>query len=309
MAIIVTTPWSDYRFGNKAAALAKEVSGVTSGKAALAATGLDVGSEHPEDSTYTVDSYDVTQLSIGFYRVTFSFSNENGEDGGGGPGISQPPRIKWTPVLVSEAFDRDVDGNAIVNAARDPYDPPPPADAIELELSITRVEPMPFDPQKSLKYMRRVNQADFTVQGHRVLEGQCRCEFIGPANEYTMKANRGEVAYLFRLRKDGFDIRLPNVGYRAGQPVPAARGGMGDPVPLEIFGYDRQQITQPVRLDGLGRPLDTKLVDRYGFAFAGFSGPPPGATVEESLDGNGKVMATFLRYKRNQRANFNELGL
>ncbi len=300
--VVVTEPYKDYRQGARAAVIVKEVSGVNSGLAAKNACGISQGSQFRDDSRLTCDNWDAQQVSIDFYRVTFSFSpNGSGLDNSQ---LVLLPEITWDIGLNTEPSDEDPDGNPIVNSAGDPFSPPPLFDQPVIYLNVRRYEPAPFNVKRMLKFVGKVNKGPMTVQGFGLDDGQMLCRKIAPGGAYTRADAVIPVDYNFELRGEGFDIRILDQGLRGWRIVG------GKPKKGEIFGYeeddpDPKQISAPVLLNGRGKPIiDHVARDNGALVENPAGGPPKGSTV----DGD-KTKAIFLVYKRHVRISFTELGL
>lgn len=309
MPVIVTQPYADYRYGSRAAVLVKEVSGVTSGTAAQAACGINKGDPHPENQAFLCDDWDVQQVAIGYYKVTFSYSDPTDQDFSGGNPLTQPTKISWNVGLTSEVFDRDIYGTAIANSAKDPFDRPAEAGVPELLLSVSRWEPAPFNVARAVSYIGTVNVAGTTVAGNRIEEGQCLCQNIAPIGEYTQSTRYIEVVYQFQLRKQGFDFRVLDQGKRGWINLGGRYAGLQQ---SEIFYAPDtsrnqpgdQQITDAVRLDGKGKPIDLKkFLGKYNSDLLDGPPLPPTVTVQQTPD------AVFLVYKIYPRSDFSVLGL
>lgn len=305
MAIIVTEPYSDYRKGSSGAVIVKEVSGVTTAVQARAACRLDRNSPHPEDSSYICDNWDSQKLAPDFLRMTFSFAPKDFADQNNP--LATPMRIKWDVGLSLEQFDRDINGNPIVNSALDPFDTPFQVEVPELTLDVVRWEPAPFDFAKAASFVGTVNEGTLKIAGVPFKDGQVFVRRIAPLNDYTLDARAIEVGYSFCLRAQGWDIRVMDQGFRAWNkrysavmeictpPEPNSPNPTTDPV----------QVTKAVLLNGKGKPISSKFVTAGKDTFDDKSGPPTGAKVEIVPDKS----AVFLHYKRYKRSKLQLLGL
>lgn len=90
----------------------------------------DDNEAHPQDGTLRVTKKDakVTDEVEAAFIVSVHYEqkdNENEENTGGGETDTELPTIQGRSVQRSKAITHDVNGNAIVNSAGDPFDPPP----------------------------------------------------------------------------------------------------------------------------------------------------------------------------------------
>lgn len=302
---LITTPWQDISYGSQTAVLIKEVSGtsVTSGRRALDVCGIGKGSPYPDDQLYICDNWNVSQISINYYRITYSFTRL----GGGEPNqLAQLPTIQWSPNIIGEAADRDVDGNPLTNSALSPIDPAPQFFFNTAQLDITRFESTPFKVARALQFQNCVNESAFTIQGMQIDAGQCLCTRIAPTDAYTTKDSVVGVRYSFELRENGHDYRVLDQGFTGFRDW-----GIGGPQPTNIFNPrnpnkgNTSQITDPVLLNGKGKPIKAGFIGEAQDELVSLNGPPAGATIEESPD----KQSVYLIYKRHKRANFVQLGL
>jgi hypothetical protein len=226
----------------------------------------------------------------------------------GGPGsqdtpLEVQPRIRWEIGSTSEPIDRDIDGNPIVNSAGDPFQSTPSRDYTTIFLTYSRNEPF-FSVQTALTYGNKVNSERIYIAGAGwVEEGQMRCLSIQPTSDYEAGATFVNVSYKFELRADGFKTRILDQGLRAWFTNPATSAAALE----HIVTAKKQPISQPVRLDGTGRPLDTtlKVGDGVNVYSTVARTTPAGAELETATGGD----AVFLKYSIYDSANFLDLNL
>lgn len=309
MPIVVTTPYSSYRKGSLTATIVKEVSGVPTGDAARAACGIEkYTSVHPEDQNMICTGWDAQKISIDFFSLNFSFGlKDYGTN-------ERPTRIAWDTTLSSEPFDRDLDGNPIVNSALDAFDSGTQIEVPDLYFTVIKSMRPPFDVQRAVSFIGTVNDGDMTIQGHTILDGQCFCKHIAPAGEYTLSAQWLDVVHEFQMRKQGFQGRFLDQGLRGWFTDRSSRNN--GPTLTEIFHPTGTltdgnpsprpvQISSAVRLDGKGKPIEKSLVNRSDEPLIDLAGPPKGAVVDPTPDGK----AFFLLYKKYPKSKFQLLNL
>lgn len=303
----VTRRWSDYRRGAKSASISFDVTGVTNGTEAYNKCPFQFNSQHDENPQFKCDDWDVSEPGWQLYRVSFSFSqpedgDEHNEGESGENPLNSPPRIKWELGNTTEPVDRDADGFAICASDGDVFDPPVTRQMGTVFLTITRFEVAPFDVARALAYQNRVNDSAMTVQGMAVAAGQIFCHSITPTTEYTESAKHVEVAYNFELREDGFKARVLDQGLRGW--IGDAAGAGGTPTASEIFDATGVQISAPVRLNGLGKPIDQFLTGK-GRKRLIENDQAPNADLESTSDG----LVKFLKFDLYKTADFTALGL
>jgi len=208
------------------------------------------GDTYPSDASFRAGVPDISKISPYFYNVTVTYgTSEIDFPTGGDNPLSEPASIDWDDAESVEPVDKDADGEALVNAVDEPFDPAPTHPFNDAVLIIQR------------------NQAAFYAGDKYIFGGSvCSHTFWGaPAGTALMKSirahyERGSINYWkvtyriqFRLdRPAGVNPsqtwyhRLLNQGYRYydddGQLL-IAKDDAGDPV------------SQPILLDADGKKL------------------------------------------------------
>jgi hypothetical protein len=302
-----TEDWSKQKLTKAAAGWTADrefqVVGATSELTALSATALyggaampTINSEHSASSLLKCDSVAAEQTGFKFWIVKAHYSIPKDGQDHGGPGsqddpLAVPPRIKWEFGSVSEPIDRDIDGNPIVNSAGDPFQQQPTRDFTTTFLHYTRNEPF-FNVQTALLYRNKVNSAAMVIAGAgSITAGQMKCCDISPSTDYTADAAFVPVTYKFELRADGFKTRILDQGMRAWYTNPTT----SQPALEHIATIKKQPVSQPIRLDGTGEPIETDM-QRVGDGVNVYATiprtTPAGAELEIASGGE----AVFLKY-------------
>jgi hypothetical protein len=306
-----TKRWSDYRVGSQSAVIAFDVIDAVTAEQARAACGVGLNSAHPENSNFKVDSWDATREGFTVWRLTFSYSiPENGEshdtgtDGGDGNPLAQPPVYEITRGSKTIPVDRDRDGKPIVNSAGDPFDPPLTVTRATRFLSVRRYEPTPFNLSQADEYLETVNSQAWLIQGLNIQPGAARCVDISPVGEYAAGAKYLLVNYAFEIDKDGFQPQVMDLGLRSWAVIG------GDTVKAELIDGTETQISNAVRLNGKGKPMEASLKafnPNSRQAVACVQNPQVPANLGAKLDPSG--LAWFLNFKLIREKDFRLLGL
>lgn len=191
--------------------------------------------------------------------------------------VARAALVSWGRGFRQVPVDRDATGKLIRNSAGDFFDPLPVRDFPVETLTIKRFEPF-YDRTKARKYVNKVNSNSFIVGDTEVLPFECKCTNIGPTSEYEVNAATIEIAYEFEII---LGLRAPDKPNESGNPfdfhrTDAGRRGWFTKDSKTIKGYFCTAetvggvlqlisiLTEPVLLDGTGRPLDTtiKVADR-----------------------------------------------
>jgi hypothetical protein len=134
--------------------------------AARDATGVpEYADAHPDDSDIIVLSKRAKNVgnSRVFFRVEIRYGLP-GSDPFSGPNddpLLAPTARRWSTVKSEEPIDQDFDGNPIVTASDEPFDPPSTTVTSDPLLTISRNEVAPFDPDIIDTYVDKTNSSTF----------------------------------------------------------------------------------------------------------------------------------------------------
>lgn len=265
--------------------------------------------EHPEDSRRKVRRVNVRQIQSSplfevdvQYEVPPDGSRHRAEEAlGEQEPLSAPPVYEWRQIVQDVPIDRDVDGNPIVNSARQGFATPPTKRIRSIHLTISRNQSV-FNVARSLDFANAVNADQF--QG--AAPGLVQCLEIVPTSVFTIDFAYINVAYAFEFRDDvtwgpkPFQLRILDQGNM----------GLADDdgtIKLLRIVTDSKQDVQDALLDGTGKPIDStlKLGELADFDPVSHpDGTPDGATLE----GN-RTKAIFLRYNIYKTRTFAHLQL
>lgn len=264
---------------------------------ALASGGIDQqGTTHPLDASLVADQPVAKCVGPKFWQVTGNYKPANQPQGT----PTTKPKVRWRRGTSSQPFDRDPDGNPILNSAGDLFDPSPEKEVGDRFFSVVRLERF-YDLAKAEKFEDTVNDADFIfLKAYQFQKGQVRVESILPTGEYFYDATAVEIEYAFAVRRDGWKWRLIDQGRRGWY----TDGADNKNKKAEIFGPDGTQVSSDILLDGGGAPFDlaSYKVSRNGSTPINVPGPK-GATVEKGQ------AAAFLLYDKFPEAPFAGLEL
>lgn len=145
------------------------------------------------------------------WRVTAQYSSRiDAASPGGGAGansrpdvqsqpnpVLRPPVIEWDTVTASVPATYDRDGNAIVNSAGDPFDPPLEVEEARLYLRVTKNQ-LSYDATKYLSYHDTVNSKKFIV----FRPNEVRCRKIKGTNRWENGVYFWECVFEFEVRRE-----------------------------------------------------------------------------------------------------------
>jgi hypothetical protein len=171
----------------------------------------------------------------------------------------EPPVVRWGSSVSNEKIDKDINGQAIVNSAKEPFDPPITEDVYDTTLTISE-NVKNFNDEAAAYYTGKVNSGTFYGKP----PGSVRCV------EYSSEtAWFGKIKY-YRIVK-GFIIRLPAVGAEKGVKgwtkrildqgftvlaEPHIRADKPSILIMVKNGTVEERISEPALLDGKGQLLE-----------------------------------------------------
>jgi hypothetical protein len=301
---VVTKQWSSESLTpGEAAAEVYEVLGAVTARQAIDAAGVPrSGTQHPQDRLLISKKPQAQRMTPsgsttngGYWHVRVSYvaaDSEEGKENENEDPLKRLPTYDWRIGLQGVPFDKDIDGNPIVNSARQGFSNPPNFDVMTLSLVVTQNE-RGYDINKAFYFHNAVNNDFWRVPGtnQQVNPGQARCLGIRPSGEFNLAQTFVPIQYEFEFQADGFDLRIEDKGTKAS----------GNGTKVQMIDSNGQPIEEETLLNGYGHPLDTNITVEGGGKQRAF--PPKGAEVELTSD------MVFLKYKRNPRRPFAQMGL
>jgi hypothetical protein len=212
-----------------------------------------IGDSHPSDTAARCEILRVEHTDP--YRgwtVTAEYSSELQNSAGTG-GLNNNPtldvaQISWG----SEQFQRplivDKNGDAVVNSAGDPFDPPAMIDdsrrVVTVQKNLTAV------PTWILDYQDAVNNDAFSVDGVSIAIGQAKMQLVtvGPVQERNGTLFR-QVNFQIQFQRDGWAVDILDAGFREKDPADSTKR-------IAITLDDGTDPSTPVLLNGSGSKLD-----------------------------------------------------
>jgi hypothetical protein len=129
------------------------------------------------------------------WRVSCKYSSKLGdpEQAEENP-LLRPADIDWGNGKFTTVATRDRDGNAILNSAEEPFDPPVEREDIRLTLKISRNEAF-YDANVQLDYFNTTNEDTW----FGLFPGQAKCAGISASRKYEKGEFHWRVVYEFEL--------------------------------------------------------------------------------------------------------------
>ncbi len=167
--------------------------------------------------------------------------------------LNRPYEVNWDFAQFTRPVWRDIFGNAILNSARQYYDPPVEIDDSRPVLSVTRNEGG-FNPGLAIEFQDAINSDTFLGFS----PGTVKVAKIAAQSQFENNWFYWRVTYEFNFRREGWNISILDQGryeLRNGKPVPIREF---DTSGVEIpFSH----VTDPVPLNGAGLRLPNPSPD------------------------------------------------
>ena len=233
----------------------------------------NVGSAHPRYSSLWLQSRTVNNVNPWKgWQVELSYSSkvELSETP-----TSDPIRISWGTEQFQRPLVFDKNGDAVVNSAGDPFDPPPMIDdsrrTVTIRVNVASV------PSYISSYQDTVNSDQFVIDGFTVNIGQAKIQSITVSepqvrNETTYR----EITITMHIQKDGWKIEPLDAGFR--EIDGAGRKNI-------VNSIDGEEPTSPVPLNGSGvvlaapTPSTAVFLEFDAYATAAYISNIPGCTA------------------------------
>lgn len=218
------------------------------GTVAGSAAGLPTPySAHPNDPASLAKSMSVSQDAISPRRwtVTVEYSTTTQEREEEDNPLDEPVKRSWSCVKTTRIVDKDTDGNAVLNPAGDPYDPP-----IEIPRSLIKVKFVRNEPSFSGALIRAFVDKINSGPWGGAATGNVRCDDISAEEAFKKGVSYFVVSYEFTEDPQGWNPAPLAQGFRELQ----ALGGDGE-FPVKILGEDGKEIDKPVPLDADGHAI------------------------------------------------------
>ena len=195
-------------------------------------------SEHPR----------VWLVSVEYSTDTGTSSQQEAEE----DPLDRPAVIEWTFARFQIPAEFDTDGGAILNSAKERFDPPPMIDDSRPVLRITKNQSS-FDPALAVSFQDAVN-SDAFFGGN---PGQVKVMAISSRNAFDAGTQFFEVQYEFMMRREGWALRVLDQGFK--ELIGGEQIHMSEPI-MDAAPTPNPKgtvkITSPALLDGSGRKLD-----------------------------------------------------
>ncbi len=266
----------------------------------------------PEQPSLLANQIRPDRQGTGFWHIYVTYAipadgnkhpGKNGAGDNGDPTLL-PTEWDWEDSLETEPVDRDYKGQPITNSARDPLSTPA-TNTFSFLVLIAYKWYRGFPLNLSNQFRNKTNSDSWrpagNIFGGRSFDkGIVKCTSIKPVGRLTASARFVQVAHSFMVRPDGWKFRHMDVGRRM---YSVTGPNLVTVQPIVLKSPPKAPITDDVRLDGKGRPLDLKtyepLFGRTDDQNNDFTGPE----IEMLKDG------VFLKWTMLGEERYGELNL
>lgn len=210
-----------------------------------------IGSTHPDNAGLWAIGVSIENHEpYAGWRVVVNYSSER--EFRDNP-LDDPIRIGFDDEQFQKPLIKDEDGNAILNSAGDPYDPPPLIDDCRIAANVTMN--LPGIPSWWLTHKDCTNEDVFTIRGLSVPIGVAKLQRRSISDwQYRNGVAYMEVSLTIHFDEDGWNTKPLNAGFRriyTGSGAAAKR----ELITIENSDGDKEYPPAPVPLDENGVDL------------------------------------------------------
>lgn len=156
------------------------------------------------------------------------------------------PKIRFSFATYERVAEKDINGNAILNSAKDPFDPPLMQEERDIIINIER-NVAAYNPVTALEFIDSVNSAQITVAGVTIAAEAGKLEdwTATPATRGSTNYYQEHIAIRITRRAEKWKRRVLDQGLRE----------LKDGGKVRIRDSKKQFVTEPWRLNGSGVAL------------------------------------------------------
>lgn len=205
------------------------------------------GNTHPEDPTFFVKTVTISNYApFAGWKAVVTYSNER--EIRDNP-LDEPARISWDGEEFQKPAVKDKNGDAILNSAGDPYDPPVMVDDTRIAATITKN--VASVPEWWLSYKDAVNSDAFVLDGLPIPEGVAKLKRQSISEMQTQNdVDYYTVTLVMHFNEDGWKATPLDAGFRR-----IYSGTSRELITLENEDGEKEYPPAPVPLDGSGVEL------------------------------------------------------
>lgn len=172
--------------------------------------------------------------------------------------LEAPTEVAWSSSTYTEPVTVDIEGNAIVNSAGQPFDPPLTQERHPIVATIA-YNSESYDPNTGLNFQDHVNDTATTIANlTNVPARMARILEIGAVQQYWEDITYWRVTVKVEVNNaewddgQGWDRRLLDQGIYEKD---------GDGKTIRMRTDDGEEVTEPLKLNGSGGKLDPQTAD------------------------------------------------
>lgn len=186
------------------------------------------------------------------WRVTGQYEQGSVPSWPGNP-LEAPSEVAWGSATYTEPAGEDIDGNAIVNSAGQPFDPPLTIERRALVATIVYNDEI-FNPAQAYYFQGAVNDNATTIGNLNVQARQAKIIEIAATKQYYEDIEYWQVTVKVEINADTWDRQVLDQGLYEKDPDDATKR-------VRMTTDDGEGVTEPLKLDGSGNKLDPQSAD------------------------------------------------
>ncbi len=221
--------------------------------------GADIGDAHPINGfgflRRLIPSPTDSRL---VWRVTGEYEQGTLPSWPGNP-LEAPADVSWGSATYTDPAVDDIDDNAIVNSAGQPFDPPLTIERRALVATIV-YNSEDFDPSQAAEFQGTVNVGATVIGNFNVEARMAKIIEIGATQQYYKDIVYWQVTVKVEINPETWDRKVLDQG------IYETINGKTDYMTTD----KDEQVTEPLKLDGSGKKLDPQTADPHFLTYKTF---------------------------------------
>lgn len=212
--------------------------------------GADIGDAHPVNrSAFLKRLVPSPTESRLIWRVTGEYEQGSVPVWPGNP-LETPSEIAWGSATYTDPAVKDIDEKAIVNSAGQPFDPPLTIERRALVATIV-YNSEDFSPSQAAEFQGTVNATATVIGNFNVGPREAKIIEIGATKQYYEDIKYWQVTVKVEINAETWDRKVLDQG------IYETIDGKTDYMTTD----KKEQVTEPLKLNGSGRKLDPQTAD------------------------------------------------
>ena len=225
---------------------------------AVRAQAAEIGDAHPQNpyaflrklTPSATDNRKIWNVTGEYREFTFESSDSP---------LDEPKNVDWSSNTYTAPVVKDNDGNAVVNSAGQPFDPPLTEPRHTLVATITYNSDQ-YNPNLALDFQDKVNEGQEKIANLSVPARMARIMEVGATQQFQEDIEYWAVTIKVEIDPRTWDKEVLDQGIFEKDGTETKR----------MSTDDGEGVTEPLKLDGAGAKLDPQTADPVFLTFKTF---------------------------------------